>query len=89
MSGPAFLELADVSAGYGPITVLDELSLRLAPGEILAVLGANGSGKSTVLKTIIGLARMTAGRISPARRRISAPRWASVMSRRTRTSSPI
>ena len=66
MSGPAFLELADVSAGYGPITVLDGLSLRLAPAEILAVLGANGSGKSTVLKTIIGLTRMTAGRIALA-----------------------
>ncbi|MFI5016422.1 MAG: ABC transporter ATP-binding protein [Dongiales bacterium] len=66
MSGPAFLELADVSAGYGAITVLDGLSLRLAPAEILAVLGANGSGKSTVLKTIIGLTRMTAGRIALA-----------------------
>ena len=94
MSGPAFLELADVSAGYGAITVLDGLSLRLAPVEILAVLGANGSGKSTVLKTIIGLTRMTAGRIALAgaditrARRISAPHSASAMSRRTR-SSPI
>ena len=59
----AFLELGKVTAGYGPITVLDGLSLRLAPAEILAVLGANGSGKSTVLKTVIGLTRMTAGRI--------------------------
>jgi len=66
MSAAAFLELADVSAGYGAITVLDGLSLRLAPAEILAVLGANGSGKSTVLKTIIGLTRMTAGRIALA-----------------------
>jgi len=65
MTAP-FLELAGVSAGYGAITVLDGLSLRLAPGEILAVLGANGSGKSTVLKTIIGLTRMTAGRIALA-----------------------
>jgi ABC-type branched-subunit amino acid transport system ATPase component len=59
----AFLELGEVTAGYGPITVLDGLSLRLAPAEILAVLGANGSGKSTVLKTVIGLTRMSAGRI--------------------------
>lgn len=62
----AFLELGEVVAGYGPITVLDGLSLRLAPAEILAVLGANGSGKSTVLKTVIGLTRMTAGRITLA-----------------------
>lgn len=62
----AFLELGEVTAGYGPITVLDGLSLRLAPVEILAVLGANGSGKSTVLKTVIGLTRMTAGQITLA-----------------------
>ena len=62
----AFLELGEVTAGYGPITVLDGLSLRLAPAEILAVLGANGSGKSTVLKTVIGLTRMTAGQITLA-----------------------
>jgi ABC-type branched-subunit amino acid transport system ATPase component len=60
----AFLELAGVSAGYGPITVLDRLSLRLQPRQVLAVLGANGSGKSTVLKTIMGLTRLTAGRIT-------------------------
>ena len=62
----AFLELGEVTAGYGPITVLDGLSLRVAPAEILAVLGANGSGKSTVLKTVIGLTRMTAGQITLA-----------------------
>lgn len=59
-----FLELAGVSAGYGPITVLDQLSLQLKPRQVLAVLGANGSGKSTVLKTIMGLTQQTAGRIA-------------------------
>jgi ABC-type branched-subunit amino acid transport system ATPase component len=59
-----FLELAEVTAGYGQITVLDGLSLRLGRNEVLAILGANGSGKSTVLKTAIGLTRMTAGRLS-------------------------
>jgi ABC-type branched-subunit amino acid transport system ATPase component len=66
MTAPAFLDFADVSAGYGAITVIEDLSLRLARTEILAVLGANGSGKSTVLKTAIGLTRMTRGRISLA-----------------------
>jgi ABC-type branched-subunit amino acid transport system ATPase component len=64
VTGAPFLELAEVTAGYGQITVLDGLSLRLGRNEVLAILGANGSGKSTVLKTAIGLTRMTAGRLS-------------------------
>ena len=64
MTGAPFLELAQVTAGYGAITVLDGLSLRLQRNEVLAILGANGSGKSTVLKTAIGLTRMIAGRLS-------------------------
>ncbi len=63
MSGTS-LDLSGVTAGYGAITVLDDLSLRLEPDEVLAVLGANGSGKSTVLKTAMGLTRMTSGRIT-------------------------
>jgi ABC-type branched-subunit amino acid transport system ATPase component len=62
MTAP-ILELDRVTAGYGLITVLDEVALALRPGEILAVLGANGSGKSTVLKTTAGLTRMLGGRI--------------------------
>jgi ABC-type branched-subunit amino acid transport system ATPase component len=62
----AALELSGVTAGYGPITVLDDLSLRLKDDEVLAVLGANGSGKSTVLKTAMGLTRLSAGRITLA-----------------------
>ncbi len=64
MSGSASLELSNVNAGYGPITVLDDLSLRLDRHEVLAVLGTNGSGKSTVLKTAMGLTRMSAGSIA-------------------------
>ncbi|MFO1056389.1 MAG: ABC transporter ATP-binding protein [Dongiaceae bacterium] len=65
------LALSNVVAGYGPITVLDGVSLRLAAGEVLAVLGANGSGKSTVLKTAIGLTRVTGGSVSLAGRDIT------------------
>ena len=64
MTGAPFLDLAQITAGYGAMTVLDGLSLRLDRGEVLAILGANGSGKSTVLKTAIGLTRVTAGRLS-------------------------
>ncbi|MCB8878061.1 ABC transporter ATP-binding protein [Acidisoma silvae] len=59
----AALRFESVTAGYGPITVLDEASLAMGPDEVLVVLGANGSGKSTVLKTAIGLTRLSAGRI--------------------------
>jgi len=62
MTAP-ILELAEVTAGYGLITVLNEVAVRLHRGEILAVLGANGSGKSTVLKTTAGLTRMLGGAI--------------------------
>jgi ABC-type branched-subunit amino acid transport system ATPase component len=80
MTAP-ILELSRVTAGYGLITVLDDVAVRLHRGEILAVLGANGSGKSTVLKTTAGLTRVTGGTISfegtditrwPAHRRAAA-----------------
>jgi len=58
------LTLRNVTAGYGLITVLNDLSLSLRRGEILAVLGANGSGKSTVLKTTMGLTRVSSGELT-------------------------
>jgi ABC-type branched-subunit amino acid transport system ATPase component len=60
---PPLLALEGVTAGYGPITVLDGLTAALAADEILLVLGANGSGKSTLLKTIMGLTRVARGAI--------------------------
>jgi branched-chain amino acid transport system ATP-binding protein len=49
------LSLQDVSAGYGNLVVLRELSLRVGDGEVVALLGANGAGKSTTLRAIAGL----------------------------------
>ena len=60
----SFLTLEKVAAGYGPITVLHELSLAVDRSEVVALLGSNGSGKSTVLKTIMGLTTMTGGTIA-------------------------
>lgn len=54
MSAP-LLQLDDVHAGYGVIDVLKGVSLTVLPGEIVAVLGANGAGKSTTLMTISGI----------------------------------
>lgn len=57
------LELRGVTGGYGGTTVVRNLDLRVEPGESLAVLGASGSGKTTVLRMIAGLHPLTAGRI--------------------------
>ena len=51
----ALFEIDRLSAGYGPITVLHDLSLSVAAGEAAALLGANGSGKTTLLRAVSGL----------------------------------
>ena len=57
------LQLEGVRAGYGPIEVLKGINLAVDEGEIVAVLGANGAGKSTMLMTISGLNQCRSGRI--------------------------
>jgi len=57
------LQLENVHAGYGPIEVLKGLNLTVGEGEIVAVLGANGAGKSTTLMTISGINQCRQGRI--------------------------
>ena len=55
------LRLNDISAGYGETVVLDRVSLSLAAGETLALLGRNGAGKTTLLAAIMGHATLHAG----------------------------
>ena len=50
------LEVDNLDAGYGPVQVLRGLSLTVAPGEVLCLMGRNGAGKSTALKAVMGLA---------------------------------
>jgi branched-chain amino acid transport system ATP-binding protein len=57
------LDLADVHVRYGSVRALQGVSLQVAPGELVALIGSNGAGKSTTLRTISGLLRRTAGRI--------------------------
>ncbi|MFH1983873.1 MAG: ABC transporter ATP-binding protein [Pseudomonadota bacterium] len=57
------LELRDVHTSYGNIKALKGLSLRVYPGEIVTMIGANGAGKSTTLMTICGIVPLTSGEI--------------------------
>ena len=66
------LVLDGITAGYGPTIVLDELSLRLAEGESCAVLGRNGVGKTSLLRTIVGQTRCHRGTIRFAERDLGA-----------------
>lgn len=57
------LAVHGIDVFYGKVQVLRELSLEVAAGEVLCLLGRNGAGKTTALKAIMGLLRPTAGRI--------------------------
>ncbi len=52
-----------LSAGYGAVSVLRDVSLEIAEGELVALLGTNGNGKSTLLNAMLGLIRPTAGAV--------------------------
>ena len=57
------LELSGIRAGYGRLPVLFDLDLTLEAGEWLTVVGANGAGRSTLLKTVLGVTNLTAGEV--------------------------
>jgi branched-chain amino acid transport system ATP-binding protein len=67
----AMLEVEGLRAGYGPAEILFGVSLRLARGEVAALMGRNGAGKSTTLKAIMGLVPPRAGRVRFAGRDIA------------------
>lgn len=71
VDAPALLELEGVSAGYGHFRALNDVSLSVRPGEVVALLGANGAGKTTVARVISGMIPPTSGRISLAGEDIS------------------
>jgi branched-chain amino acid transport system ATP-binding protein len=64
------LRLDRINAGYGAVQVLRDLSLSVGEGEVLCVMGRNGAGKSTMLKSIMGQVRTTSGSIDLDRTRI-------------------
>jgi branched-chain amino acid transport system ATP-binding protein len=57
------LEVAGLTAGYGPVTVLRGVDFRAEPGRITCLMGRNGAGKSTLLKCLMGLVRASEGEI--------------------------
>ena len=58
---PSALELRHVSAGYGETVVIEDIDLRLAPGECISMIGRNGVGKTTLLATVMGHTTLHAG----------------------------
>lgn len=58
------LELSDLVVGYGGNAVCPPVSLTLAPGDVVAVIGTNGTGKSTLLRTVLGLQEPLSGTVS-------------------------
>ncbi|HEX7084413.1 MAG TPA: ABC transporter ATP-binding protein [Gaiellaceae bacterium] len=63
---PPLLELDAVDTYYGQIHILQGLSIRIEPGELVCLLGGNASGKSTTLKTILGIVRPKRGSVRVA-----------------------
>jgi branched-chain amino acid transport system ATP-binding protein len=57
------LRVEDLSAGYGDVQVLRQLTMEVEEGQIVALIGANGAGKTTTLKTVSGLIRPRQGKI--------------------------
>jgi len=58
------ITIESLDAGYGAVRVLNGVSMHIASGETVALLGTNGNGKSTIIKCIMGAVRPTAGRVS-------------------------
>jgi ABC-type branched-subunit amino acid transport system ATPase component len=60
----ALLEASDVVAGYGQTEILHGVSITVDQGEVVTIIGPNGCGKSTLMKTIVGLVRVRTGSVT-------------------------
>jgi urea transport system ATP-binding protein len=61
---PPMLAISDLHSAYGQSEVLHGLDIAVAPGEIVAVMGRNGMGKTTLMKTLMGIVPTRAGRVT-------------------------
>ncbi len=57
------LRAEHLTAGYGGVPVIRDVSISVGPGEIVAIIGPNGAGKSTLLKSLVGILRLDSGKI--------------------------
>ncbi|GAA4676765.1 ABC transporter ATP-binding protein [Gordonia humi] len=76
------LEVDKITAGYGKLQILHDLSIRVDAGELVSVVGANGAGKSTMLRAISGLIETRTGEIRYDGEKISGLRPHQVVRRR-------
>lgn len=58
-----FLELVDISKTYPGVVALDHVGLKVAPGEVIALIGENGAGKSTLMRVLGGVVEPSGGLI--------------------------
>jgi ABC-type multidrug transport system ATPase subunit len=58
------LRAEGITAGYGGVPVIRNVTIAVGPGEIVAIIGPNGAGKSTLLKSLVGILRLSSGRIT-------------------------
>jgi branched-chain amino acid transport system ATP-binding protein len=63
LNTPAMLKINDLTVGYGAITAVKGLTLEVREGEIVSLIGSNGAGKSTTLRTVSGLLKPKTGSI--------------------------
>jgi len=75
------LQLDNIMAYYGPVRALNDVSISIETGEIVCLLGGNASGKSTTMKTILGMVRATAGSVQFAGERIDRLPTQSIVAR--------
>ena len=67
------LTIEELTTDYGPVRAVDHVSFEVPEGSVTAVLGANGAGKTSLLRTITGLVRPSSGTVKLARRGHHAP----------------
>ena len=70
-SEPSILDLDRVTGGYGGAEIIHEVSVRIAPAEIVVLIGPNGAGKSSVMNAVLGRLRIDGGRVRLAGRDIT------------------